>query len=91
MHAHTQKVNAQPQLKQIDWVTLGTGGWPDPTYGDTAKPVGGGGVMPAFGGVLTPEEIAAVVLYERVAFGGEDRAEAESTCVVDAGVTAAGQ
>ena len=52
----------------IAWVTVGTSGWPDPTYGATAKPVGGVGVMPPFGEALTEEELAAVVLYERVAF-----------------------
>lgn len=36
--------------------------------------------MPGFEGVLTPEEIAAVVLYERVAFGGQPLPDAESDC-----------
>lgn len=54
----------------IEWVTLGSGGWPDSTYGDTSKPVGGG--MPAFSGSLSAEQIAAVVAFERVRFGGAD-------------------
>jgi mono/diheme cytochrome c family protein len=37
--------------------------------------------MPAFGEpVLTEEELAAVVLYERVAFGGEALPDAETGC-----------
>lgn len=53
---------------QIEWVTLGSAGWPGSTYGDLAKPKKGG--MPGFGSSLTPEEIASVVTYERVTFGG---------------------
>lgn len=62
----------------LEWVTLGSAGWPDPTYGATGKPVGGG--MPAFS-KLTPDELRAVVLYERVAFGGEDLDAARGDCV----------
>ena len=64
----------------VVWVTLGTANFPDPTYGATNKPVGGGGLMPGYDGVLTPEQIAAVSLYERVAFSGQDRTEAEIDC-----------
>ena len=68
-------------LEHVEWVTLGTAGWPEPTYGAPAKPVGGSGaVMPGFGQALTAEEIAAVSLYERVAFGGEPLAEALTDC-----------
>ena len=35
--------------------------------------------MPGFG-TLTETELRAVVLYERVAFGGEDLAAAEADC-----------
>jgi mono/diheme cytochrome c family protein len=73
----------------VEWVAIGTANWPDATYGDTAKPVGGGGQMPGYENTFTPEEIAAVVLYERVAFGGEDRAESEAGCFPEAEVTAA--
>lgn len=64
----------------VEWVALGTANWPDPTYGALAKPVGGFGQMPGFEGSLTEEEIAAVVLYERVAFGAEPLADAETDC-----------
>lgn len=66
----------------IEWVLIGSNAWPEPTYGDNATPVLGTGVaMPGFGN-LTAEELAAVSLYERVAFGGEDRAAAEEGCAV---------
>ena len=64
----------------IEWVSLGTGGWPDSTYGANAKPVGGGGVMPPFGTTLDEVALAQVVLYERVQFGGQDLHEAELDC-----------
>lgn len=63
-----------------EWVTLGTGGWPDSTYGDTNKPVGGGGLMPGFGGSLTEEQIAAVAAFERVRFGGANPDETLVDC-----------
>jgi mono/diheme cytochrome c family protein len=72
----------------IAWVTLGSTGWPDPTYGATSKPVGGVGTMPPFGEALTEQELAAVVLYERVAFGGEALADAEADCGLTGEVTA---
>jgi Cytochrome C oxidase, cbb3-type, subunit III len=64
-----------------EWVTLGSAGWPDDTYGAQNKPVGGSGsLMPAWGDSLSEEEIAQVVLYERVALGGEDEAGAQEEC-----------
>jgi mono/diheme cytochrome c family protein len=66
---------------QIEWVTLGSQGFRDAgrnTYGDSDKPVNGG--MPAFGGTLTPEQLASVVVFERVRFGGVDPAQALSDC-----------
>jgi mono/diheme cytochrome c family protein len=64
-----------------EWVTLGSSGWPDPTYGATNKPVGGlGALMPGFGSQLTEEEIAAVVLYERVQFGGLPLDSVQADC-----------
>ena len=66
--------------EHIEWVSLGTNGWPDSTYGANAKPVGGGGVMPPFGATLDEVALAQVVLYERVQFGGQDLAEAEEDC-----------
>jgi mono/diheme cytochrome c family protein len=62
------------------WVDLGSGGWPDSTYGDTNKPVGGVGNMPGFGGTLTDEQLAAVVAFERVRFGGQNPDEALVDC-----------
>ena len=44
--------------------------------------------MPAFGNALTPEELRAVVLYERVQFGGEPVEEAQVDCGL---VTAEGE
>jgi len=64
----------------IAWVSVGTGGWPESTYGATNKPVGGVGLMPAFDTSLTEEQIAQVALYERVAFGGQDLVDAEADC-----------
>jgi mono/diheme cytochrome c family protein len=65
----------------IEWVTLGSNGWPDPTYGAQNKPVGASGaIMPPWGSTLSEEEIAQVVLYERVALGGEDQATAATDC-----------
>ena len=72
-------------------MTLGTNNWPDATYGDTGKPVGGGGVMPGYEASLSQTEIASVVLYERVAFGGQDIVEAETGCELVAGADGAGE
>ena len=66
---------------QIEWVTLGSAGWSGETYGDSDKPKRGG--MPSFGtgaNPLSDEDLAAVVLFERVQFGELDLAEAESDC-----------
>jgi hypothetical protein len=51
------------------WVRLGSVGWEEysDTYGATDKPVAGG--MPAHA-ALDDEELALVVLYERIEFGG---------------------
>lgn len=63
----------------VQWVTLGSAGWPDATYGDTNKPVGVG--MPGFGSIIaSEEELRSAVLYERVAFGGLDVASVEADC-----------
>ena len=62
-------------VDQIDWVTKGSEGFADQgTYGDTNKPVNGG--MPAWEGQLTPEEIIAVVYYERTGLSDEEPNEA---------------
>jgi mono/diheme cytochrome c family protein len=63
----------------VEWVRLGSAGWPDSTYGDTGKTVGGG--MPGFS-ALSEEELAAVVLYERVAFGQQPLEDSGLDCGV---------
>ncbi len=78
-------------LDHVLWVGLGTNQWPEPTYGAPGKPVGGSGaVMPGFEGDLSPEELAAVVLYERVAFGGQPVSDAEVECGLSEDIAAAG-
>ncbi|MFZ0013434.1 MAG: cytochrome c, partial [Acidimicrobiia bacterium] len=61
----------------IEWVTLGSAGFPD-GHGDTNKPTAGG--MPAFAGTLTDEQIAAVASFERVRFGGGNPDEVLVDC-----------
>ncbi len=56
------------------WVRIGTADWPSGTYGANEKPVGGGGTMPPWP-TLTDQQIAEVVIHERV-LGGEDITEA---------------
>lgn len=54
----------------IEWVRLGSAGFQADgrnTYGDINKPIGGG--MPGFAN-LTDEEIASVISFERIRFGG---------------------
>lgn len=71
-------------LEHIAWIALGSDNWPEPTYGATATPVGSSGAnMPGFEGTLTAEELAAVVIYERVAFGGQVLGDAETDCGTD--------
>lgn len=64
----------------IEWVTLGADGFRAqgrPTYGDTQRPVN---AMPSFQGRLSDEEIAMVVAFERVRFGGGDATEVGIDC-----------
>jgi hypothetical protein len=66
----------------VTWVRLGTQGWAaevGDTYGDTGKPVGGGGIMPGFS-TLSDEQLRAVVYFERVRFGGANPEEALADC-----------
>ncbi len=66
----------------IEWVELGTAGFQAAgrsTYGDSNKPVGGGGNMPAFSS-LSAEQLASVVAFERVRFGGADPEQTLTDC-----------
>lgn len=68
----------------VEWVRLGTAGWPEATYGANATSVGSSGAqMPGFGNALTEEELRSVVLYERVAFGGQAVEAAIADCAPD--------
>jgi mono/diheme cytochrome c family protein len=61
-------------LDQVEWVTIGTPGFQAAgrsTFGDTGKPVGGGGVMPPHQS-LSAEQVASVSAFERVRFDGAD-------------------
>jgi len=63
------------------WIQLGSAGWQaevGPTYGagDTVS-IGG---MPGFQGKLTEDELYAVVVFERVVFGGGDTEEVLTDC-----------
>jgi mono/diheme cytochrome c family protein len=62
----------------IEWVTLGSAGWPNATYGDNGKAVTAG--MPGFGASLSESELVAISLYERVQFGGETLEDAGLNC-----------
>jgi mono/diheme cytochrome c family protein len=65
-----------------EWVHLGTPGFQAAgrsTYGDTNKPVGGGGTMPPHPS-LTDEQLASVVSFERVRFGGADVDQTLADC-----------
>jgi mono/diheme cytochrome c family protein len=63
-------VQTWPNFKDhIVWVHVGSAGWPGDTYGAQNKPKGTG-VMPAFNGTLTDEEIALIVRYEREVLAG---------------------
>jgi mono/diheme cytochrome c family protein len=69
----------------IEWVTVGSNAWKKAngdTYGATNRE--NTGAMPGQGDALSPSEIAAVSAYERVTYGGQDRAEALADCGIDA-------
>lgn len=64
----------------LEWVRLGSDGWAatyGDTYGDTNKPVNTG--MPAHE-ALTEEQLASVVAFERVRFGGAGPEETLADC-----------
>ena len=62
----------------IEWVTVGSAGFAGGTYGDAGKPVAGG--MPGFGSSLSAEQLASVVAFERVRFGGGNPDEVLVDC-----------
>ena len=79
--------------QHIAWVTDGSPA-PGTPYGDPNRPGGqhvsqsdGFGAMPAFGGTLTPEEIVAVVRYEREIIGGETESALAAGGEAEAGAT----
>ena len=63
------------------WIQLGSAGWQaevGPTYGaEETVSIGG---MPGFQGKLTEDELYAVVVFERVVFGGGDTEEVLRDC-----------
>ncbi|MGF1668292.1 MAG: c-type cytochrome, partial [Acidimicrobiia bacterium] len=64
----------------LEWVVLGSAGFQAAgrtTYGDIAKPVSGG--MPSQSG-LSQEDLASVVAYQRIVFGGGDAEEVLVDC-----------
>jgi mono/diheme cytochrome c family protein len=68
-----------PNLKDhIAWVHTGGAPFVGKTIGATHIPVPANNVMPAFAGTLSDDQIAQVVCYERVSFGGE--AESATNC-----------
>lgn len=58
------------------WVKLGSTDWPADTYGATGVTKAGG--MPGHADTLTEAELAEIVLYERIQFGGMDPASPEA-------------
>lgn len=65
----------------IRWITLGSDRWKGEvgdTYGATGKPIQGG--MPEIGLTLTPAEIAAVAVWERITYGQADEAATLAEC-----------
>lgn len=67
----------------INWVEQGSAGFQAmglSSYGDTGKQINGG--MPGFSATLSTEQIAAVVAFERVRFGGGS----QDTVLADCGL-----
>ena len=65
----------------VKWIQLGSAGWQSevgPTYGAEDKVSIGG--MPGFQGKLSEEELNAVVVFERVVFGGGQLEEVLTDC-----------
>lgn len=71
-------------IDHVSWVALGTAKWPEATYGANNTALGASGAaMPGFEDRLTPTELAAVVIFERVQFGGQPLVDAEIDCEVE--------
>jgi len=69
----------------IEWVSLGSDGWKashGDTYGATGKPVKGG--MPSHKDSLTLDEIRRVAAFERIQYGGAERAATLAACGLSA-------
>lgn len=82
-------------LEQVHWIAFGAAGGArdDGSYGDTNRPGGPRnidtltGVMAPYGDKLSPEELAAVVIYIRTEFGADaydPKAKTEQGFVADA-------
>lgn len=79
--ALTDVLETWPDFRDhLMWVRLGSTGWPGDTYGATDRPKAGG--MPGHA-ALSDEELAQVVLYERVTFGGLDPTSEEYAELVE--------
>ena len=68
-------------VDHIEWVTKGSSGFQAEgrnTYGDASKPITA--IMPSFAASLAPEQIAAVVAFERVRFGGAPAEDVLADC-----------
>lgn len=70
LHGGEAKLTFPNVADQISWVKTGSAPFAGKLYGDPKRPGGqhgpAKGVMPAFGGTLSDEQINAVVLYERL-------------------------
>lgn len=67
---------------QLRWVSLGSARWKrdvGPSYGAQSKLVTGG--MPGFGSRLDDAQLASVVTFTRVRFGGLEAVEAAADCL----------
>ena len=74
-------------LQMVHWVSFGAagGGNGDGTYGVDARREEITGQMPDFGTELSPREIAAVVIYVRLAFASADRHDPRDRAGLTAG------
>lgn len=68
---------------QLMWVKLGADAWPSDTYGaDAISKDANSSVMPGYGGSLSEQEIAQVVLYERRELSEEELPEGEEDALL---------